>query len=299
MTHVLAALWDVRTASRDELAIGLTKHGPDEADPTNRSTPPWAMPQERARTADNLFDKREQLQGIGMEHAHVSHALGCSLAVALVCAMADARAGGTDNTLKVGYAHIGFNTKSGDLSGPAGTTPPGVQAHLKDARTLGLVYERSLRGPWSVALQVGTPPVIKMAGAGNGAALGQVGTTRAWFPALLAQYTFDGPWGSRPYAGAGVNYTSYTDEEVSPAYTAAFGGSSSTAKLKNSWGPVFKLGVEFPFSPHWVVDVAYSRYGISTTATITTPTPGMGAIVRTVDVESDPDVVSLTLGYRF
>jgi outer membrane protein len=234
-----------------------------------------------------------------MQPAHLNPALSSGIAVALACAMANAQAADTQNTLKVGYAYIGFNTDSGDLAGPAGTTPPGVQADLKNASTLALAYERTLSGPWSIILQGGVPPVVKMFGAGTGAALGQVGTTRAWFPALLAQYTFDGPLGTLPYVGAGLNYTFYGDGQVSPAYTAAFGGTSSTAKMKSSWGPVLKVGMGFPLSRNWAVDAAYSRYGISTTATITTATPGVGDIVRTVDVKSDPDVFSLTLGYRF
>ena len=60
-----------------------------------------------------------------------------------------------------------------------------------------------------------------------------------------------------------------------------------------------KIGMGFPLSRNWVIDAAYSRYGIRTTATITTATPGVGDIVRTVDVRSDPDVVGLLLGYRF
>lgn len=234
-----------------------------------------------------------------MQHAYLNNALSFGLAIALACATAAAHAVGTENTLKVGYAHIGFNTMSGDLTGPAGTTPPGIQADLNGATTLALVYERNLSGPWSIALQVGTPPVVRMVGAGNGAALGQVGTTRAWFPAVLVHYTFDGPWGTQPYVGAGLNYTFYTDGRVSPAYTGAFGGSSSTARLKSSWGHVLKIGIGFPLGRNWVIDAAYSRYGISTTASITTATPEVGGIVRTVDVRADPDVVGIMLGYRF
>jgi outer membrane protein len=141
--------------------------------------------------------------------------------------------------------------------------------------------------------------VVKIVGAGNGAALGQVGTTRAWFPAVLAQYTFDGPLGIQPYVGAGLNYTFYTDGQVRSAYTSAFGGTSSTAKMSSSWGYVLKVGMGFPLSQNWVIDAAYCRYSIRTTATITTATPGVGDITRTLDVRADPDIVALTLGYRF
>lgn len=140
------------------------------------------------------------------------------------------------NTLKIGYAGITFNTKSGHLIGPPGTTPPGIQTDLRDARTFALIYERRISGPWSVVVQAATPPVVKVDGAGTGAPLGSVETTKAWFPAVLATYTFAGLPGIRPYVGAGVNYAFFTDPQVSAAYTGAFGGTSSSSTLKNSWG---------------------------------------------------------------
>jgi outer membrane protein len=234
-----------------------------------------------------------------MRPAHVTGGLGFGIALALASVMAHAQADDKKNNIQLGYAHIGFNTKSGDLTGPPGTTPPGVQADLKDASTLAVVYERRISGPWSVVVQGGTPPVIKLMGAGTAAALGQVGTVRAWFPAVLAKYTFDGPWGTRPYVGAGVNYTFYTDEEVHNSYTGAFGGTSSTAEMKSSWGYVAKVGVSVPIGRDWFVDASYSRYGISTTATVTTATPGVGNITRTVDVRADPGIFGLTVGLRF
>lgn len=234
-----------------------------------------------------------------MQHTHLDHALSFGFTVALACAAASAYADDTENTIKVGYAHIGFHTESGNLSGPIGTTPPGIQTDLKDTRTLALVYERHLQGPWSIVVQTGVPPVVKMVGAGNGAALGDVGTARAWFPAVLAHYTFNGPWGTQPYVGAGLNYTFYTDGQVSSAYTGAFNGTTSTAKLKSSWGHVLKIGIAFPLGRDWVLDAAYSRYGIRTTATIVTATSGFGEITRRIDVRSDPGAIGIMLGYKF
>jgi outer membrane protein len=57
--------------------------------------------------------------------------------------------------LKIGYAGITFNTQSGELMGPFGTTPPGIHADLHNARTLSLIYERRISGPWSVVVQAG------------------------------------------------------------------------------------------------------------------------------------------------
>lgn len=226
---------------------------------------------------------------------HVSRALLAALLSGVACTAI--AAGGTG--LKLGYAHIGFNTRSADLSGPAGTTPPGVQASIEDTRTLALVADVPLSDQWGIVLQLGTPPVVRFNGAGAGAALGEVGSARAWFPALLARWQ-PAPWGRlQPYAAVGLNYTFFTDKRITDAYTAAFGGSASRSSLKKSHGPVLKIGAEWQLDPHWAVDLAYARYGIRTTATITTTTLGLGDVVRTVDVKADPDVLSLMLGYRF
>ncbi len=40
---------------------------------------------------------------------------------------------------RLGYADIRFNTRSGELIGPVGSTPPGVQASVQDTHTLALV----------------------------------------------------------------------------------------------------------------------------------------------------------------
>jgi hypothetical protein len=95
----------------------------------NSSPHHFVHAQELDRRADNRFDRRKRNSRKNqMQHTYLNHALGFGLAVALACATAGAHADGTENTLKVGYAHIGFDTKSGDLTGPAGTTPPGIQA---------------------------------------------------------------------------------------------------------------------------------------------------------------------------
>lgn len=226
-------------------------------------------------------------------------AFSAGLALAFCNVGAHAQSDDAANTLKIGYAGITFNTASGDLAGPPGTTPPGIQTDLRDTRTLALIYERQISGPWSVVVQAGTPPLIKFDGAGTGALIGSVGTARAWFPAVLATYTFTGLPGIRPYAGAGVNYTFFTDRQVSAAYTSAVGGTSSSSTLKDSWGPVVKLGAELPIAKNWVIDLAYSRYWIKTTAILTTATPGVGDIARKIDIKVNPDAFSLMLGYRF
>lgn len=227
---------------------------------------------------------------------HIPRALLAALLSGAACATAAAGGGAG---LKLGYAHIGFNTRSGDLSGPPGSTPPGVKAAIDDTRTLALVADLPLSEQWGVVIQLGTPPVVHFSGAGAGAALGAVGSARAWFPAVLARWQPAPSGALQPYAAFGLNHTFFTDSSITEAFTVAFGGSASRARLKSSQGPVFKLGAEWRLDDRWGVDLAYARYGIRTTATITTATPGLGDVVRTVDVKADPDVLSVMLGYRF
>lgn len=201
--------------------------------------------------------------------------------------------------LKTGPALLDFRTQSDDLTGPPGSTPPGVKADTRDTRTLGLVAEHDLDDRWSAVLQLGVPPRVRFDGAGAGAALGEVGSARAWFPALLLGWRAPAVGPVQPYAALGAHLTWFDRTGVTPAYTAAFGGAASRASLKASVGPVFKLGAELPLGEQWLVDLSLARYRIATTATLRTQTAGVGEVARSVDVRVDADVLSLMLGHRF
>lgn len=204
------------------------------------------------------------------------------------------------NTVKVGYARAHFNTKSGDLSGPF--TPPGIKATVEDVDLMALSYERRLSDQWSIMLQGAVPPRAHLTAAGTAAGLGRVASVKIWVPAVMATYSFTNPSGVRPYVGAGVNYTRFTDEQATSAYTSAVQGSSTSVKAKSSWGPVVRLGLEYPITPNWVVDFSYLRFWIKTTASFSTVTPtpqGNVNLVRSVDAKINPDVLTLGVGYRF
>ena len=223
--------------------------------------------------------------------------LGCLLAGATTSALAqDAR---PMNSLQLGVAQAMFNVDSGNMWGPAGTTPGGIKTDVKDKTVLAFVYERRIVGPWSVQIQGGMPPVLSLQGAGTAAAMGTIGSVRAWFPSVVGTYTWDATPSLALHAGAGLHYTFFTDGSANSTYNKGFGGTSSRAKFKSDLGPVVKLGATWSFDKNWFADLSYSRYWIKTTATITTTTPGVGDITRKIKATTDPDVVSFTVGYRF
>lgn len=222
-------------------------------------------------------------------------ALGGLLLGASAAAQADAPL----NSVQIGVAQAMFNVDSGDMWGPPGTTPGGIKTNVKDKTVLSLIYDRRISGPWSVTLQAGMPPILALEGAGNAASMGKIGSVRAWFPAVMGTYTWDATPNFALHGGAGLHYTFFTDGSPNGTYNAGFGGTSSRAKFSSNLGPLVKVGGTWSFDQNWFVDFSYSRYWIKTTATIDTDTPGVGNVQRKIKVRADPDVLSLTVGYRF
>ncbi|MFN7571732.1 MAG: OmpW/AlkL family protein [Betaproteobacteria bacterium] len=203
------------------------------------------------------------------------------------------------NTVAVGYVRALFNDSSSDLTGPPGTTPPGLKVGIEDLNALGLLYARRLGGGWSAIFQFGVPSTVSYVGAGSGAMLGEAASAKGWTPALLVGYTFESVPVVKPYLAAGAAYTWYTDEKASAAYNAAFFGTSTSASFKSSFGPVAKVGAEVPLGSNWLFDFSYSYYWIKTTATLTTATPGLGSVPRQIDVTANPGALAFNVGYRF
>lgn len=204
------------------------------------------------------------------------------------------------NFVKGAAVYTMFHHSDSELSGPPGTTPPGIQAEPHDVWTVGFIYGRRLTENWNIELAAGLPPKVKVYGAGAGEAVGQIGTVKAYYPAIVLSYVFnDLSPHFKPYVGAGVNYTWFKAGAVSDAYTAAFHGTSTSSDLSSSWGGVLKLGAEVALDRRWYLDIVAQHYSIRTTAKITTETPGIGPITRTIDQKLDPNLFGLAIGYRF
>jgi outer membrane protein len=211
----------------------------------------------------------------------------------------EAQADDLENTVKIGYAHVNFNIQSGELTGPPGTTPPGIGVDVRNLNILAISYQRRLSSNWAVQFQGGIPPTLTVVGAGAAQSAGTVANARIWFPTVLALYTFTDVPIIRPYVGVGATYTFFTEEKASQAYTAAVLGSSSSLSMKASWGPYVRLGFEYPIDNNWSLNMEYSTFRFKTTATIATQTPGFGEITRRIDAKDSPRILGLTVGYKF
>jgi len=220
-----------------------------------------------------------------------------SLAVSLAIFSLNANAQTSKSFVAFSYASTSFDVKSGDLVGPF--TPPGVRADVGKSQTAGIEYAYRFADRWSVSAIGGVPLKIKFSGAGTAQGVGQIGSARIWFPAVVVNYYFADIGNFRPFVSAGLNYTWYSDTDITAAYSQRFGGTASRAKASASLAPVLRLGVEYQLSLDWFLFASYSRYNNKSTVDITTQTPGVGDVTRSVTVRSNPSITGIGLAYRF
>lgn len=121
---------------------------------------------------------------------------------------------------------------------------------------------------------------IKLAADGT-----KVGETKHLPPTFSLQYHFDTQSAFRPYVGAGLNYTLFFDEET----TGPLDGLS--LKLDDSLGLAAQVGADFDISDTMFLNFDLRWIDINTDAELD------GSPLE--EVEIDPMVYSLTLGWKF
>ncbi|MFY9510685.1 MAG: OmpW family outer membrane protein [Rubrivivax sp.] len=206
---------------------------------------------------------------------------------ALVLGLAAAGAAGAavaqDSTFKLGITRYDANSKTNGISGVG--LPAGADAEVGDATTLIFVYERLVAPNIGIELVLGVPPKIKATATGSVAFLGEVLEARNVAPTLLVNYHFgnDGDtW--RPYVGAGINYTKFTD--ISTPY-------GWDVKLSDSWGPAVQAGISYRIDKQWGVFTSIAAVKVKSDLVAT------GATVLQTTIDFRPVVYSAGLSYRF
>lgn len=112
----------------------------------------------------------------------------------------------------------------------------------------------------------------------------RVATAKQLPPTLSAQYHFNPEGKLRPYAGVGVNWTLFFQEDT----TGALAG--SRLSLDDSVGPAAQLGIDFDVGDRWFVNAEARFIRIETKAKLNGVSLG--------DVEIDPWAFGLNVGMR-
>ena len=202
-----------------------------------------------------------------------------------------------DIVLRVGAIGADPREESGDIwVGALNSQVAGTQATVTSDTQLGLTATYMLRVHLGIELLVATPfnhdvGVKGMPGIFAGLN-GQLGELRQLPPTLsLVYYPLANASALQPYVGAGLNYTWFFDTQLSSAAeTKGFEG----LDLEDSWGLAAQLGVDYLLRDNLLLNAQVRYIDIDTSAT----TSYGGAEVK-VDLDVDPYVYMLGLGYRF
>ncbi len=105
-------------------------------------------------------------------------------------------------------------------------------------------------------------------------------------PHLMLQYHFDIGNGIKPYIGAGVKYSLIFSE----GNAAGFNG----LKIDNGFGFSLQAGVDIQVRDNWYLNVDVKKTWLNVDAKT-----NLGAVPVRADIDVDPWIVGVGLGYRF
>lgn len=125
-----------------------------------------------------------------------------------------------------------------------------------------------------------------------GTALGDVdlGEVTLLPPTLTVQYHFNPDGQLRPYAGVGVNYTLFFNEDL-PSGTVLDG-----IEYDPSVGLALQAGADYVLNDHWFLNFDVKKVWINTDVTVD-GTTNLGAVVG-ADVDINPVIFGIGLGWR-
>ncbi len=217
------------------------------------------------------------------------------LAVALIAPVAHAYEAG-DIILRAGAVTVDPHENSGPIDHSTLGKVNGSKATLDSNTQLGLNFAYMLTNQVGIELLAATPfshdvGVKGMPGAFSGLN-GKLGSLKHLPPTLsLVYYPMDSKSEFQPYVGAGINYTWFFDDKLSSeAESKGFSG----LDMKDSWGLAAQVGMDYMLTDNIMLNAQVRYIDIDTTGT----TYLAGNKVK-VDVDVDPFVYMIGLGYKF
>ena len=117
-------------------------------------------------------------------------------------------------------------------------------------------------------------------------------------PTVTFQYHFLPENTFRPYLGAGINYTAFLADNATTTAETAFGGGIKVS-TENVWGYAIQAGMDYDISESWYLNLDVKYIDIDTSAKLGVTSGALAGNVLNVDVDVDPWIVGIGIGYRF
>lgn len=218
------------------------------------------------------------------------------LAIALTAPLAHAYKAG-DIIVRAGAVTVDPHESSSDIwVGALNTDVPGTKATLDSNTQLGLTGTYMITDKVGIELLAVTPfshsvGVKGMPGPFAGLN-GKLADIKHLPPTLSAvYYPLDSSSAFQPYVGLGLNYTWFFDTELT---SAAEGKGFSGFDLDDSWGLAGQVGMDYMLTDNLLFNAHVRYIDIETTGTTS-----FGGREVKVDVDVDPWVYMVALGYKF
>ena len=196
-----------------------------------------------------------------------------------------------DWIVRGGLTYISPEEDTADSHGELGPTLADTDVNVGSQAGFGGTLTYMIDDNIGVELLVGTPfkhDLSLFGGALDGARLGSI---KHLPPALSVIYEFDTGSAFNPYAGVGLNYTFFFDESVDDQAQAL---GIQSVDLDDSFGMTAQIGADYELTDHLLINASVRYMRIATTAEVRTATGRTN-----VDVEINPVVYTLGMGYRF
>lgn len=210
------------------------------------------------------------------------------LALAIAAPLAQAHQAG-DIIVRAGAITVDPQESSSNVK-INGASLAGTAATLDSDTQLGLNFAYMVTNHVGIELLAATPFSHTVGTKGLGGL--KLGELKHLPPTLsVVYYPLDSSSAFKPYVGAGINYTWFFDDKLSSeAEDAGFRG----LDMKDSWGLAAQVGMDYMLTDNIMLNAQVRYIDIETTGTTYS-----GANKVTVDVDVDPLVYMVGLGYKF
>lgn len=209
-----------------------------------------------------------------------------ALAVASPAALAHKEG---DIIVRAGAVTVDPHESSGEIN-VGGVPQGGTKATLDSDTQLGLNFAYMLTDHVGIELLAATPFSHDVGTKGLGGL--KLGSIKHLPPTLSAVY-YPMESGSvfQPYVGLGLNYTWFFDTELT---SEAEGQGFNGLDMDDSWGLAYQVGADYMLTDNLMLNAQVRYIDIDTTGTT-----HLGAAKVEVDVDVDPFVYMVGLGYKF
>ncbi len=218
------------------------------------------------------------------------------LALAIAAPSVQAHQAG-DIIVRAGAITVDPHEKSSDIFvGALNTKVAGTKATLDSNTQLGLNFVYMATDQIGLEVLAATPFSHDVGVKGFSGPLadlnGKLGSLKHLPPTLsVVYYPLANSKTFKPYVGAGINYTWFFDDKLS---SAAESKGFTGLDMKDSWGLAAQVGADFMLTDNIMINGQIRYIDIDTTGTT-----NFGGSKVKVDVDVDPWVYMVGLGYKF